>query len=196
MSDTKLKAYLSAAFGFNEWGRTYMEDVFVPRLEDAGIDIINPWTLTSDEEKSPIVGMPHGAERMAAEKQLRDTIARRNRIGIDTCNFMIAVLDGISLAPGIVAEMCYAVGKGKVVFAWHASLLRLQEERPPLNLPIEYFIEHSGGRVCTNFDGLIESAQRFRSLYVDGTSYSPSEEKRKEEHNRLIRIAKSWRLPG
>ena len=103
-----LNAYLSAPFGFNEWGRQYMEEVFVPRLKDAGINLINPWELTSDAEKQDVFQMPQGLERQQAERDLRQSIARRNRIGIDMCHFMIAVLDGTSLPAGIVAEMCLA----------------------------------------------------------------------------------------
>ena len=164
--DTRLKVYLSTGLGFNKWGKTYMDQVLVPKLLEAGMDPINPWYLVNSEEKERVFSMPTGPERDLAEKALRTKVAASNRIGIDMCHVLIAVLDGLNLNPGTIAELSYAVGKGKVVFAWRANTLEFADEKAPLNLQVEYFIEHSGGQMVTDLDELIALAQKFRHQYL------------------------------
>jgi nucleoside 2-deoxyribosyltransferase len=160
-----LRAYLASPLGFSEATREYMKRTLVPELEAAGILVINPWDLTSDEEVMAVHTMELGHERNRALAVLNSSIAKRNKLAIDVSDIVIANLDGQELDSGTVAEVGYAVGKGMPVYGWRADLRRHGEEGAIVNLQVQYFIENSGGTIFRSLADLRSALGAFKKAF-------------------------------
>ena len=75
---------------------------------------------------------------------------RTNRSATDSCNAMVAVLDGQDVDSGTAAEIGYAFAKGKMIVGYRGDV-RLSSDNIGcvVNLQVEYFIRESGGEIVT-----------------------------------------------
>jgi len=160
-----LKAYIASPLGFSEVTDYFMREVYIPRLRAAGIVPNNPWALTSKEEVDAVMSLPPSVERNRQIRELHREIAQRNKIAIVMAPILIAQLDGQEMDSGTVAEVAYAVGRGKVVFGYRSDFRKNGEEGAMCNLQVQYFIEDSGGRIFTSLEELIAELTRFKKLY-------------------------------
>jgi nucleoside 2-deoxyribosyltransferase len=165
MESNVLRAYCASPLGFSEATRLYYNQVYLPRLSEAGVQPIDPWQLTSDAEIKAVLDLPLGTDRNTRLHALHHEIGKRNRLGIDRADVIIAILDGQEIDSGTVAEVGYGVGRGKVVFGLRSDFRQNGEEGAAVNLQVEYFIEHSGGRICSSLNELIVAVQDYRARY-------------------------------
>lgn len=162
---SKIKAYLASPLGFSEVTAHYMRKVYVPALENVGVNCINPWDLTTDAEVQAVMSLPEGPEKIRALHDLHREIGKRNRVAIIMCPLLIAQLDGQELDSGTVAEVGYAVGRGKVVMGWRSDFRQSGEVGRMVNLQVESFIEESGGSIFRSLDALCAELKRFRAMF-------------------------------
>ena len=89
-------------------------------------------------------------------------IAENNRVGIDDCDFMLAVLDGTDVDSGTASEIGYAFAKEKKVVGYRGDFrLSSDNEGGIVNLQVEYFIRKSGGTIVTSLSDIIAELNKF-----------------------------------
>jgi nucleoside 2-deoxyribosyltransferase len=163
-----LKAYLASPLGFTEPTRFWYNKVFVPAVKKAGITPIDPWILTADAEVQAVLSMPVGEKRDAAIHALHHEMAKRNKVGIDMADIIIACLDGQELDGGTCAEIGYGVKGGKVAYGWRTDWRMTGEQGAIVNLQVQYFIEASGGKIFRDLKELYAEASKFKKMYCGG----------------------------
>lgn len=141
------RCYIASPLGFTEGGRHYYSEVYLPALT-AVIDPVDPWAMTSPAEVLQ-------ALRDGTERELWLEIGARNAAAIDDCELLTAYLEGSEPDSGTVAEIGYAVGRGKRCFGLRSDLRQAGEPGMALNLQVESFIVKSGGAVLTTLDDLV-----------------------------------------
>jgi nucleoside 2-deoxyribosyltransferase len=147
--------YLAGPLGFTEAGTRFKNDVLIPRLHARGFDVIDPWTLTPESRIRPAIAAPEGAPRREAWSRVDVEIARNNVAGIDRADGVLAVLDGSDVDSGTAAEIGYAFARGKPIAGYRGDFrLASDNEGSTVNLQVQYFITHDGGRVAGRLDAL------------------------------------------
>jgi nucleoside 2-deoxyribosyltransferase len=145
------RCYIASPFGFDEAGRYYYREVFIPALE-AVVEPVDPWSST----------MPAEIETAAAGQQ-RETavgIGQRNAAAIRASDLLVAVLEGQEPDSGTVVELGYAAALGKRCFGLRSDLRQAGEEGVALNLQVESFIVTSGGIVARTLAGLLAALRQ------------------------------------
>ncbi|MCH2175376.1 MAG: nucleoside 2-deoxyribosyltransferase [Lentisphaeria bacterium] len=151
-----MRAYVASPLGFSEAGRYFMYNEMLPKLEVAGITILDPWALTSEEELAPIISLPYSAEKRSKWQAMNPIIAKRNTEAIDQADFLVAVLDGVDIDSGTSAEIGYAFAKGKRIIGYRGDFrLSADNEGSTVNLQVEYFIRESGGCIVSSLEELL-----------------------------------------
>jgi len=154
----RMRAYLAGPFGFSEAGRHYQDTVLTPALGDAGVDVVDPWKLADAERIAAVAAMAPGPGRMAAWRELNEDIGRTNARAIDSCEAVIAVLDGVDVDSGTAAEIGYAFAKGKRILGYRGDFrLSSDNEGARVNLQVEYFIHASGGAIAASLEELLKA---------------------------------------
>lgn len=142
------RCYIASPLGFSEAGRHYYEDILLPALGES-VEPVDPWALVTDEEIAAAISS--GSEReMAAE------IGRRNKVALESCRFLVGVLDGQELDSGTAAEIGYASALGLTCLGLRTDHRETGEIGARINLQVEAFIVMSGGEIADSLDALIE----------------------------------------
>ena len=146
----KKKVYVASPLGFTEAGRRHNDDVVVPALVAAGIEVLDPWALDSDlvESFERTAAMAPGPERHAAYEAINERIGRENADDIRAADGLLAILDGTDVDSGTAAEIGFAFALGKPVVGLRLDFRTTGDnEAAVVNLQVEYFIRASGGTV-------------------------------------------------
>lgn len=125
-----MRVYFASGFGFSWATKDYMA-LCVKKMELADLTVVNPWDLTSQAEIELAVRMGH-------EVAIRQQIGRRNAMAIDSCDILIANLDGQEVDSGVAWEIGYAYGKGKPCLAWRSDFRASGELGGRVNLQVAY----------------------------------------------------------
>lgn len=141
-----MRIYLAGPLGFSEAGRA-----FVPKLKRVlaakGHRIVDPFALTDTRAAQR---MRYGPKRRAAWRKLNRVIGANNRTAIDSCDAVVAVLDGTDVDSGTAAEIGYAFARDKIIVGYRGDFrLSADNEGVSVNLQVEYFIRESGGDIVT-----------------------------------------------
>ena len=149
----KKRIYLASPLGFSEAGRKFYYEQLIPLIVGSGIDVIDPWLLTPENEIKTVSAMEYGQSKKAAWKELNMVMGDRNRAAIDSSDGMLAVLDGVDVDSGTASEIGYAFGTGKLIAGYRGDFrLSSDNEGVTVNLQVEYFIRKSGGEIITSLD--------------------------------------------
>lgn len=159
----KLKVYVASPMGFCEATRVYMYKTVIPMLESLGLEIIDPWKLTPQEEVDTVLAITDFKEREEALGELRFKIGQRNAAGIEESNFMVANLDGQEVDSGTSGEIGAEFQSGKTVFGWRSDYRASGELGGKVNLQVEYFVLASGGSISTSLEELRQTLVEFLS---------------------------------
>jgi nucleoside 2-deoxyribosyltransferase len=142
------RCYLASPLGFNEAGRRYYEEVYLPALATV-VTPVDPWTLTLPAE----IEAARDAGRL---RELWLDIGRRNTRAIRSCELLVAWLDGQEADSGTAAELGYAAALGRICFGLRSDLRQMGEERMAVNLQVESFVLESGGRIAATLEELLD----------------------------------------
>lgn len=145
----RLRCYVASPLGFSEAGRHYYSNVLLPRLASL-VEPVDPWSLVTDDEIG--AALDDGRER-----ELVAEIGHRNRQALDTCQLLVAVLDGQELDSGTAAEIGYASAMGLTCLGLRTDKRRSGELGARINLQVEAFIAMSGGVLTDSLDALLEA---------------------------------------
>lgn len=146
------RCYVASPFGFSEAGRAYYHGTLVPALSEV-VEVVNPWAITEAGE----------FVRAAAEGTLATLVlevGRRNAEAIRGCALLIACLDGSDVNSGTAAEVGYAAALGIRCLGLRTDLRETGERGAIVNLQVQSFIVHSGGRIAASLDELLEELAR------------------------------------
>jgi nucleoside 2-deoxyribosyltransferase len=163
VSGPRPRCYVASPLGFNEPGRSYYNEVYLPALS-AAVEPVDPWKLTTAQEIDD-------ARSRNTLREMRLEIGRRNIEAIKSSDMLAALLDGQEPDSGTVAELGYAAGLGKRCFALRSDLRQAGEEGGKINLQVEAFVIGSGGAMTTTLAELVtelERASRELSPKFDG----------------------------
>jgi nucleoside 2-deoxyribosyltransferase len=143
---SRKRIYLAGPLGFSEAGRLFQR-VLTERLSKR-YKIIDPFKLTKKSKIEAILKLPTLDEQRDAWRQLNPQIGKGNQEAIDSCDAVLANLDGQDVDSGTAAEIGYAFAKGKPIVGYRGDL-RLSSDNVGLtvNLQVEFFIRESGGEI-------------------------------------------------
>lgn len=144
----KIRVYCASPLGFSEIGRDYLYDKIIPVFNNAGLEMVDPWSLTDEDYISDIMNMNSGEEKLKAMKQLNREIAANNLRGIESSHGLFAILDGVDVDSGTSSEIGYAAALGKKITAYRSDFrLTGDNEAAIVNLQVEYCIYKCGGKI-------------------------------------------------
>lgn len=149
------KVYIASPFGFSETCRNFYYKNLLPLISEAGFQFIDPWVLTDKLEIEKTESMEYGKDKRKAWQKLNIKIAGNNRRAIDSCDIMLAVLDGTDVDSGTASEIGYAFARGKKILGYRGDIrLTGDNEGATVNLQVEYFITQSGGEIINNYNDI------------------------------------------
>ena len=143
--------YLASPLGFHEPGRHYLATVLLPRLADAGWQVLDPWVDEGGVVGAALATAP-GPERLAALAEMSRIIGARNRRLLADATAVLAVLDGSDIDSGVAAEIGWAAARGTPVVGWRSDFRLAEHEASRINIQVEDFVVASGGRLVTSLD--------------------------------------------
>jgi nucleoside 2-deoxyribosyltransferase len=107
--------------------------------------------LIEERKVAAVRGMRYGLERRAAWRKLNKEIAAGNRVAIESCDLLLAILDGPDIDSGTACEIGYAFAKGKPILGYRSDYrMCADNEAATVNLQVEYFIRESGGDIIAS----------------------------------------------
>jgi nucleoside 2-deoxyribosyltransferase len=150
-----MKAYLASPLGFAESTRAFMEQLVVELRTH--IEIVNPWDdHRFDDDFARVPSIDSVAERQELLEHINHELGKKNAESIESCDSLIAVLDGVDVDSGTAAEIGYAFGIGKRIWGIRTDFRLAGDNFGALvNLQVEYFIRQSGGTIVTTVDELV-----------------------------------------
>lgn len=151
---TARRVYVASPLGFNEPGRHYAATVLLPRLAEAGWEVLDPW-VDETGVVAAALALPVGAERLAALDRMSAAIGERNRGLIARADALLAVLDGPDVDSGTAAEIGWAAAKGIPVVGWRSDFRLAEHEASRINVQVADFITVSGGRLVSSLDNAL-----------------------------------------
>ena len=151
------RVYVASPFGFSESGRLFLENQVHPFLEKLGLEVVSPWVLTDESLINKVSSLPFGLEKKERWSELNKTIAENNRLGIESSDYIFALLDGVDVDSGTASEIGFGYAKGKRIIGYRSDFRYSGDnEGAIVNLQVEYFIRDSGGDVFNtlHFEGI------------------------------------------
>jgi nucleoside 2-deoxyribosyltransferase len=144
---SRRRCYVASPLGFSVAGRHYYEHVYLPALRDVVVPV-DPWALTHPDEIAK-------AQDTGGQAELWAAVGRRNIEAIRGCDLLAAHLDGQEVDSGTASEVGFAAGIGVRCFGLRTDLRQSGEPGIAVNLQVQAFIEHSGGRVVGSLEELV-----------------------------------------
>ena len=145
-----VRVYCASPLGFSDAGRVFLEAVLKPAFVNAGLAMVDPWTLTDGDLIQRTLGMPLGEARRAALAELNLVIGRNNAQGIAGARGLFAVLDGVDVDSGTAAEIGFAAAAGLPMLGYRGDFrLSADNDGGIVNLQVEYFLRTSGDGLGT-----------------------------------------------
>ncbi|MFT4097651.1 MAG: nucleoside 2-deoxyribosyltransferase [Rhodoblastus sp.] len=154
MATTIKRIYLAGPLGFSELGRLGLEAV-AALGRTLGHAVVDPFALTPPEQITRIARLPSLDAQRDAWRDLNQRIGAANMRAIDSCDLVLAILDGPDVDSGTAAEIGYAFARGKLVLGYRGDFrLAADNVGSTVNLQVEYFILASGGEILASLDAL------------------------------------------
>lgn len=149
------KLYVASPFGFSEAGRYFMYKQFLPAIEEAGFEILDPWKLTSEDYVHRVNSLPEGKTKNQALNIMNKIIGKSNEKAIREAYGLVAVLDGIDVDSGVAAELAFASALEKPILGYRNDF-RLASENisARVNMQVEHFIFRTGGMIASQLSEL------------------------------------------
>ncbi|HMN72767.1 MAG TPA: nucleoside 2-deoxyribosyltransferase [Rhodoblastus sp.] len=154
MQTAAKRIYLAGPLGFSELGRLGL-DAIVALARALGHDVVDPFALTPPAEIDRIARLPSLDAQRDAWRDLNQRIGAANARAIDSCDLVLAVMDGADVDSGTAAEIGYAFARGKMILGYRGDF-RLASDNlgSTVNLQVEYFIRAGGGEIVTTLAAL------------------------------------------
>jgi nucleoside 2-deoxyribosyltransferase len=146
------KIYVASPLGFTDSGRLYSNTVLLPALRTAGFEPLDPWAVSPDIERVFALDRDD-PERARVLGDTNRLVGGRNAEMIRHAVAVLAILDGDDVDSGTAAEIGYAAALPRPIVGVRTDLRTTGDNEATLvNLQVEWFIVHSGGRLTTSLD--------------------------------------------
>lgn len=145
---TRPRCYVASPLGFNDAGRWYYEQVYLPELGSV-VDVLDPWSQLD----------PHDVAAAKAEGTLRELwlrVGQHNLDQIRAADLLVAWLDGQEVDSGTAIEIGYAAALDVPCIGLRTDLRLAGEEGMAVNLQVEATIVASGGRMVDSLAALLD----------------------------------------
>lgn len=160
----RARVYVASPLGFTVPTRFYYEAELLPRLVDAGWEVLDPW---EDEDGRFAAALGRGRAH-ADSATRRDELAKvdaelgaRNVASIRSSDGVLAVLDGTDVDSGTAAEIGFAFALGKPVVGLRTDFRQSGEnEGCSVNLQVDHFVRASGGTIEATLEEAIAALSR------------------------------------
>ena len=162
-SQKKPVVYLANPLGFSALTRPGLP-LLIGILEPE-FEVIEPFDLNADHG-AQLDDVTEETKSLATLKRelhaINMEIGARNEQAIRTCDLVVAILDGTDT--GVAAEVGCAFAYGKPVFGLRSDF-RLAGDNlgSKINLQVEYFVEASGGVICTTLQELRDRLSQWKN---------------------------------
>lgn len=162
----KPRVYVASPLGFSDAGRDFYRRTFLPCIRGAGLDVIDPWTLTDPYKIERVKSTSYGKQRKKKWGKLNIEMARNNHQGIRASDVLVTCLDGTDVDSGTAAEIGYAAALNIPVFGYRGDFrLSGDNEGCIVNLQVEYFIRLNGGQIVTTIKDLFDVLYEWRKVF-------------------------------
>lgn len=150
-----VKAYVASPLGFSEAGRLFYYGELLPRIQEYGFEVLDPWKLTPNSLIQTATRLPYGEKKRSRWRAVDKIMGRNNAEAIKVSQIVIAVLDGVDVDSGTASEIGYAAAIGKAIEGYRGDY-RLSADNigTSVNLQVEYFIALGGGIVTSTLEKL------------------------------------------
>lgn len=141
------RCYVASPLGFNEAGRFYYEERYLPALA-AIVEPVDPWAQVAAQT----------LDRAVSEGRLRQLwlqVGQQNLKLIRSSELLVAWLDGQEIDSGTAVELGYAAGIGLRCFGLRSDLRQAGEEEMATNLQVEATIVATGGLIVDSLENLV-----------------------------------------
>lgn len=149
----KPQAYLANQFGFHDLGRKALDETVIPRIEQVGIAVIDPFAECSkhlDLQKE--ASLTVHSDRIAFWKKFFELVPEINMKLMEQSDVMFALLDGghatddgVAAECGFYANLPIKNGEKRPIIGWRSDLRMGEMMCSGLNAMIPGFIKKSGG---------------------------------------------------
>ncbi len=151
---TGRRIYLAGPLGFSELGRLG-QSALVELARALGHEVVDPFALAPRDEIERVARLPSLDAQRVAWRDINRRIGEANARAIDSCDLVLAVLDGPDVDSGTAAEIGYAFARGKRIVGYRGDFrLAADNVGSTVNLQVEYFIRASGGAIACSLDAL------------------------------------------
>jgi len=141
--------YLASPLGFLPYTRAF-NDELIALITQAGAEVLDPWS--TDEGRALGELCANGADDHEIAQANR-RVGMANIAMIQSCDGLLACLDGVSVDDGTASEIGYAVGLGRVASGFRLDSRSSGDNRATMvNLQIATLIDASGGAIFTTPD--------------------------------------------
>jgi nucleoside 2-deoxyribosyltransferase len=152
-----MKVFLASPLGFAESSKPFITTL-QQKLVSLQFEPVDPWSLSPDLEQELIKArhIESTLLRKAKLHELSMEIAERNFRTLQSCDGVLAILDGVDVDSGTASEIgcAFALGK-KRINGYRGDFRRSGENDGVIvNLQVQYWIEQSGGKIYTSLDAL------------------------------------------
>ena len=141
------RCYVASPLGFNDAGRCYYREHYLPALETV-VRPIDPWAMVNADDIAQ-------AKAEGRLRQLWLDVGQRNLDAIASCDVLVAWLDGQEVDSGTATEIGYAAGRGIRCFGLRSDLRQAGEEDMVVNVQVEATVVSTGGRVAASLSDLV-----------------------------------------
>jgi nucleoside 2-deoxyribosyltransferase len=160
-----MKIYLASPLGCSEAGREFYYQTLIPGITARGYEVLDPWKLTDKSKIDAVLSLPYGEDRQEAWRELNPKIGHNNRLALDQCEVVLAVLDGVDVGSGTASEIGYAYANGKKIIGYRGDFrLSADNEGSKINLQVEYFIRQSGGDIFSSLTDLWSALENLKPI--------------------------------
>jgi hypothetical protein len=146
----KVKAYLANQLGFSETGKYILENLIIPKVNEIGITINDPFRECEKELDSKHLDKLEKYEDVRNYwDEFNSKVAPINNALMQNSDCQLAILDGgHAVDDGVSSEVgYYAAMKRGPIFALRSDIRRGENLATSINLQLRGYIVESGGKL-------------------------------------------------
>jgi len=145
MNRSQSRIYLASPLGFTPYTAVYAEEV-ARMAAAAGFEVLDPWNVAIGKRLGELVS---AVAPLAEIHEANAAVGAANMAMIDSCDGILACLDGPTVDDGTASEIGYGAARGKVICGYRSDIRTTGDNYGSVvNLQVEFFIIHSGGAIC------------------------------------------------
>ncbi len=158
-----MKVYVASPLGFAESTAAYLERV-VGLLEGEGQTVFNPWDQPEGSKMREAQRLEDYSARYLALREANLSVADANDRAIRSCDWLLAILDGVDVDSGTASEIGFAYALGKRILGVRTDFRRTGDnDAAVVNLQVQHWVEASGGSIVRSLDEVPDAVQRLAS---------------------------------